>query len=401
MDRCTESVVVAQELPHLQPHVTPADPHAALVRDLDALRLELDALRGPADIVQFRQLEVTCWILLLTGLGLSALGLNPLSPLLLALAASIRWMVIAHHVCHGALDGLPGVPQRLTSRGFAQGWRRWLQWPDWIEPQAWKREHNQLHHAYTNERADPDLVEQQTEWLRQSRLPTVVRLGIIAFLACTWRWLYYAPNTTACLYEKSGKRVPATALVDSAPETRIWNPLTPLGRQLWLKSWLPQLLFQFGLLPLLLLPLGWHFWLVALIHVAIAELLTSLHTFLVIVPNHAGPDLQRFETRSRGKGQWYARQIASSCNYRTGSDLNDVLHGWLNYQIEHHVWPDLTPRQYQVAAPKLKIICQRHGLPYVQQSIFRRAWLMVGVATGRHSLLRADAPVDVEERIAA
>ena len=45
------------------------------------------------------------------------------------------------------------------------------------------------------------------------------------------------------------------------------------------------------------------------------------------------------------------RQVLGSTNFRTGGDVNDFLHGWLNYQIEHHLWPDLSPRQLQFAQP--------------------------------------------------
>jgi hypothetical protein len=37
-------------------------------------------------------------------------------------------------------------------------------------------------------------------------------------------------------------------------------------------------------------------------------------------------------------------------NFNTGSDANDYLHGWLNYQIEHHMFPDLSMLSYQVCA---------------------------------------------------
>lgn len=43
-------------------------------------------------------------------------------------------------------------------------------------------------------------------------------------------------------------------------------------------------------------------------------------------------------------------------NFNTGSDANDYLHGWLNYQIEHHMFPDLSMLSYQVCA------CSKTGL---------------------------------------
>ncbi len=56
------------------------------------------------------------------------------------------------------------------------------------------------------------------------------------------------------------------------------------------------------------------------------------------------------------------------------------MHGWLNYQIEHHVWPDLTLRQYQRAQPRLQALCEKYGIPYVQESVFRRFRKMIGIA---------------------
>lgn len=39
-------------------------------------------------------------------------------------------------------------------------------------------------------------------------------------------------------------------------------------------------------------------------------------------------------------------------------------------QIEHHLWPDLSMLSYQKAAPLVKAICEKHQVPYVQQSVF-------------------------------
>ena len=43
---------------------------------------------------------------------------------------------------------------------------------------------------------------------------------------------------------------------------------------------------------------------------------------------------------------------------------------------------------YQKAAPQLRAICEKHGVPYVQQSVFRRlkktADIMVGATSMRY-----------------
>jgi fatty acid desaturase len=106
-----------------------------------------------------------------------------------------------------------------------------------------------------------------------------------------------------------------------------------------------------------------------LVNSLMAEWLTNLHSFLVITTNHAGEDMYAFdEPVTEGKGEFYFRQVVGSTNFRTGSDFNDFLHGFLNYQIEHHVFPDMSMLQYQRMQPAVKALCERYGVPYVQES---------------------------------
>ena len=155
---------------------------------------------------------------------------------------------------------------------------------------------------------------------------------------------------------------------------------------MWLRSWLPYLAFYFALIPALATPLGWWAVLSVLINSVLAEFLTNAHAFVTIVPNHAGPDLYRFEGRTRNRGEFYVRQIVGSANYRCGGDLNDVMHGWLNYQIEHHLWPDMSLLQYRKAQPEVRAICERHGVPYVQESVWRRCAKAVEIIVGDGSM---------------
>ena len=100
-------------------------------------------------------------------------------------------------------------------------------------------------------------------------------------------------------------------------------------------------------------------------NLVLAELFTNMHAFVTIVTNHAGSDLYSFEDSVKPRsGSFYVRQIVSSVNYNYGSNFLDFLHGWLNYQIEHHVWPDLSMLSYQKGAPQLREICQKYGIGY-------------------------------------
>mmetsp|Transcript_49325 Transcript_49325/g.139661 ORF Transcript_49325/g.139661 Transcript_49325/m.139661 type:complete len:91 (-) Transcript_49325:112-384(-) len=71
-----------------------------------------------------------------------------------------------------------------------------------------------------------------------------------------------------------------------------------------------------------------------------------------------------------------------------GTDLCDFMHGWLNYQIEHHLWPDLSMLSYQKAAPLVKSICKKHGVPYVQENVFVRLRKLADIMVGSASMRR-------------
>jgi fatty acid desaturase len=342
----------------------------AFLRDIRALKKEIRADLGPDDLAHLEKMER--WGRTATAIGLLTawMGPNPLSVGGLALGRSVNWMLM-HHIGHRGYDRVPGVKPRHTSRVFAKGWRRWLDWPDWIHPAAWCHEHNVLHHSFTGEADDPDQFERNTEWV--DALPRPVRWGLLAGLTLTWRATYYAPGTMREWMHKGG-RTPSRAAVRRAVLTRCV---------------LPYAATQFGVLPALFLPLGPFAVASALVNSVLADLVTNAHTFLVVGPNHAGDDLYRFEDRPGGKAEWYWRQVVGSTNYATGGDLLDFAHLWLNYQIEHHLFPDIPMLQYRKAQPKVRAICEKHGIPYTQQSVWKRFAKMARVFVGDEKMPRA------------
>ena len=95
------------------------------------------------------------------------------------------------------------------------------------------------------------------------------------------------------------------------------------------------------------------------------------------------------EGRAGGRPEFYLRQLQGSANYRTGGFINDLLHGWLNYQVEHHLFPDLSLLGQEKAAPRVREICERHGVQYIQESVWTRLRKTVAVMTGDASMKRA------------
>jgi fatty acid desaturase len=346
-------------------------------REVTALRAEVREALGPDDLRHLRRIE--WWGRAATAVGMATAWIapNPLSAAALALGRSTRWLLM-HHIGHRGYDRVPEVPARFTSKVFARGWRRMVEWPDWMLPEAWIYEHNILHHQHTGELRDPDLIERNLEDIHRSGLPTFLRYALLGALAATWRASYYAPKTLTAWWHRRADEEAARP--------------TPLGRLL-AYCYAPYSLLLFVGLPLLFVPLGWWAVFSAFCNSLMADVITNIHTFFVVGPNHTGDDIYRFEGSPASRGEYYVRQVIGSANYRTGGDVRDYAHLWLNYQIEHHLFPDVPMLAYRRVQPKVKALCERHGIPYVQEPVTTRFAKMSSIFVG-HASMRRIEPAD-------
>jgi len=358
-----------------------------LARDIDEIREQI----GAPTFDDFKHLKrVELWGRITAFLGYSMAWIFPLNlfgAFLISTGNICRWANVAHPVSHGAYDKIPGIPKRYTSKGFAQGrWRRLIDWLDWIEPSAWDYEHNKKHHYNLGEAADPDNIESNMEWLRKSDWPVWLRYAFVIAFSTIWKPAFYAPNTldTQVNDEKRRRGEPENF---SILRWEMWNPLKQDGFRLWVRCFLPYIAFRFVMIPSLFFPLGMDAVINVLLASILAEFLTNIHSFFVILPSHAAEDIYRFEEPAKGRGEFYLRQILGTVNYNTGSNPVDFLHGWLNYQIEHHLFPALPLNHYQKMQPEIKAICAKHNLPYRQESVFKRLWMTIELMAGKTNQL--------------
>jgi fatty acid desaturase len=345
---------------------------------------------------------------LLPQLGVAqAFGANVLGAFMMSTAICARWTMVGHHVCHGGYNAAMTegneIKGRFHRRKFARGpWNRIIDWMDWMMPEAWDVEHNHLHHYQLGEDADPDLVERNMKTTREGSMPMWLRYAQVASLSMIWKWFYYAPNTMKELFarrareaEKRGKESYQPFTTGEMPSTVLTTIQSALFKGNFgalvetIKCFAPYATFQFGILPAIGYAIGGTQMAIAtLATTVLADMFTNLHSFIVIATNHVGDDIYRFETETKPRSDdFYMRAVIGSANFRTGGDINDFMHGWLNYQIEHHMWPDLSMRCYQRAQPKVKAICEKYGMPYVQESVFKRVGQLVDVMVGKKTML--------------
>jgi len=372
-----------------------------LEKDIDAIKETMDPV-GEEDFQHLLKLERWGRYFTFSGYGLIALlslvellsgGLSGfvfwpiavVAALLISTGNVARWADVTHPVLHGAYDKVPNIPEKYTKKVFAKGARRYIDWLDWIKPQAWEYEHNIMHHYHLGETEDPDNVEKNLQWLIQSKTPMFLRYVIIYGFAGMWKFLYYAPNTLRILENKKNRDQQKLEVTDYELDPRTKN-----GLELWMEYYLPYIVIKFIVFPLLFIPLGTEAVFNAFIIILIAEFFANLHSFLVIVPNHSAEDIYMFNEPHKSTGEFYLRQIMGSVNYNTGSDWKDFLHGFLNYQIEHHLFPNMPQSYYQKMQPIVKDICKKHNLEYRQESVFKRIFMSIDLMVGKTKLLRVD-----------
>ena len=103
----------------------------------------------------------------------------------------------------------------------------------------------------------------------------------------------------------------------------------------------------------------------AVAFVVVHQGLFGLYLGCSFAPNHKGmPTLTEAEQLD-----FLRRQVLTSRNVR-GSRLVDFVLGGLNYQIEHHLFPNMPRPNLRRAQPLIRAFCQHHGLPYTEASLF-------------------------------
>ena len=92
--------------------------------------------------------------------------------------------------------------------------------------------------------------------------------------------------------------------------------------------------------------------------------LFGLYLGCSFAPNHKGmPTLTDADQLD-----FLRRQVLTSRNVR-GSRFVDFLLGGLNYQIEHHLFPNMPRPNLRYAQPLVREFCRRHDLPYTQATL--------------------------------
>ncbi len=99
--------------------------------------------------------------------------------------------------------------------------------------------------------------------------------------------------------------------------------------------------------------------------------------FLVFAPGHFPAEAVVLGRRA-GPGEFARLQIAATTNFRAGL-VGRLICGGLEQQIEHHLFPNVSPVHDRRLGALVRQFCARNGLPYHEASWDRAVWRSLAV----------------------
>ena len=99
----------------------------------------------------------------------------------------------------------------------------------------------------------------------------------------------------------------------------------------------------------------------ALLYITNINLLYYVNAF----PNH---DLIQTHENNYDGPDWAKRQICNSGNFLNQESWWTMVFGGINYQIEHHLFPNMSNQNYPIIAPIVKKFCEENNIPYVHEA---------------------------------
>ena len=316
---------------------------ADIGRRLDEVKDEIMGSLGPKDVAYIKNLirlqrgtEVAARITLLFS-GNKAAWWAGTS--LLTLLKILENLEIGHNVLYGQWDWMNDPEIHSTT---------W-EWDIVCPSSQWMHSHNFVHHTYTNVVGmDNDIgygilrVTRDRKWSPLYAFQPVIN----TVLASLFQWAvgYYDVEL--------GRYFVGRASWEETKE-KFWETTRKAGKQT---------LRDYVLYPALS---GKNFGKTIKANLA-ANFARSVWAYAVIFCGHFPDEVETFtkeQFRNEDHNQWYLRQMLGSANFHGGKILT-IMSGNLNYQIEHHLFPDMPSNRLADAAEKVRAICAEYDLPY-------------------------------------
>ena len=245
----------------------------------------------------------------------------------------------------------------------------------------WRIQHNYLHHGFTNvdgmdEDIDPGVV------MRLS--PHKKRLKIHRWQHI-YGWFLYGLMTLSWVTSK-----------DFAQLKR-YRDMGLLSRQnrsyrFLVKELAFSKIFFFGCLLVLPLIFSEVAWWQTIVFFIILHFIQGFILTIVFQPAHVMPtsDYPLPDNKGNLENTWAVHQMHTTSDFSPKSRIFSWYVGGLNYQIEHHLFPNICHIHYKSISALVRETAHEHGLPYHVQDNFLNALISHGrmlKKLGNHDLI--------------
>ena len=229
----------------------------------------------------------------------------------------------------------------------------------------WRIQHNLLHHTYTNiDHADGDL--NAPFFLRFS--PHAKHYWVHQYQHI-YIWFFYSISTISWITTKDFvrlKRYKEMGFFENKNEYEK-NFIAMAAWKLFYYSYAI-------VLPMIMLPFSW--WLILLAFLCM-HFVTGILVSVVFQIAHIMPanDFPLPDENGSMNNNWYAHQFETTSNFSPNSNILFWLIGGLNYQVEHHVLPDVCHVHYKSLKQIVADTAREYGMPYhVKSSVASAIW---------------------------
>jgi linoleoyl-CoA desaturase len=230
-------------------------------------------------------------------------------------------------------------------------------------PPNWRHQHNTMHHGFTNiEGHDEDIAP--VGFLRFSPHRKLFKVHRFQHI---YAWFLYGLMTLSWVTMKDFVRIKNYKNEGVAPFDKKY------------KSYLTDLIvaksiyyFFLLVLPILIMPVGWY-WIVGgffIMHYISGLILTTIFQTAHVVPSSAYP-LPSDEGKL--ENNWAIHQLLTTSDFSPKSKVLSWMIGGLNYQVEHHLFPNISHVHYRKLSQLVKETAFEYNLPYHSQETFFKA----------------------------
>jgi linoleoyl-CoA desaturase len=228
----------------------------------------------------------------------------------------------------------------------------------------WKLQHNVLHHTYTNVHdVDEDIsprgvlrMAPESKWHPMHRFQHWYAWFFYGLL--TLVWILITDYARLARYADSGLVAKQKASLGAE-----WTIL--IATKIFYVAYVI-------VVPILILPISFGYILLGFL---LMHFISGFILSIIFQPAHVieGTEYPYPDVEGNLENNWAIHQMHTTTNFAQRSKLFSWYVGGLNFQVEHHLFPQICHVHYRKIAPIVEATAQEFGIPYKKKETFTEA----------------------------